>query len=169
MILDSNLVFDPSGTAITVSAASTNVLDMGITGAIPTVQGRDIGIGYDQKLVIYGNNAFAAGGAATLNIQLQAAPDNGSGAPGTYVTLAETGALSIAQLNAGTPGDGGIGTKLFPIDVPPAQIALLAPRFYRLNYVVATGPFTAGTIVAYLAPWRSDMVTYPRNFSLAGA
>lgn len=173
MILDNNLIFDPRGTAITVTAVSTNVLDMGLLGI--TGNGRDIGIGQDggMRLAIYSNGLFAAAGAGTLEIQVQGAPDNGSGSPGTYVTYASSGALSLAQLNSfvGT----GNSVKLFPIALPPAEAGAAnsgfnppLPRFYRLNYVVATGPMTAGAIEAYLTNNRDDMVTYPSGFSTAG-
>ena len=167
-ILDSNLIFDPAGTAITASAASTNILDMGITNGIGG-NVRDMGIGDSPSLtlIILSNGLFAAGGAATLNIQIQGAPDNGSGAPGTYTTYAESAPLSIATLNAFV-GSTAQGVKLFPVDLPVREAGSPLPRFYRLNYVVATGPFTAGTLQAYLAPWREDGVAYQSGFSTAG-
>jgi hypothetical protein len=161
MIIDSLLTFDPAGTAITVSAASTNVLDMGVNGDIPAVQGRDIGISGMLKLLILSSRTFAAAGAATLNIQVQGAPDAGSNTPGTYVTFVESGLLSIAQLNAGAALDAG--WKLLPIAFPAAPNDLVGnvPRFFRLNYVVATGPFTAGTLTAYLTEGLQQNVIYP--------
>lgn len=167
-ILDANLIFDPAGTAVTATAVSTNVLDMGITNGIGS-SARDMGIGDDPalKLLILSNGLFAAAGAGTLNIQLQGAPDNGSGAPGTYTTYAESGALSIAQLNAFI-GSVAAGVKLFPIDLPHREAGSAVPRYYRLNYIVATGPFTAGTLQAYMVIWRDDPLSYPSGFSVAG-
>ena len=150
MILDGQNLFEPlTGTAITSSAASTNVIDLSVE--------RDMGVGSPslKLLVVTGAAAFTAAGAATLNIQFQGAPDNGSGGQGTYVTLAESGTIAKALLTA--------STLLFSIDVPryfPTNWKLapndessssLMPRFYRLNYVVATGPFTAGSLIAGLA------------------
>lgn len=168
MILDSNLIFDPRGTAITATAVSTNVIDDGIVGQIGN--GRDLGIGAEGalRLLILSSGTFTAGGAATLTIDIQGAPDNGSGAPGTYVTYASSGPLSLAQLNA-FPGSVAQSVKLFPIDLPVREAGVTAmPRFYRLNYTVATGPFTAGTIEAYLTNNRDDMALYPSGFTTAG-
>ena len=154
MILDSNLFFDPAGTAITVSAPSTNVLDMGV--------GRDIGIGPDIKVTVISNKLFAAAGGATLQIQVQGAPDNGSGAPGTYDTYAETEALSIAQLN--DPNVQNI--SLVGFDMPERAQGDAPPRFYRLNYVVGTGPFTAGAVQAFLSTARDQLPFYPSGFTV---
>lgn len=151
MILDSQLNFDPLGTAITAGGASTNVLDM--------VNPRDMAIGTPLKLLIVGSNTFAAAGAATLNIQLQGSPDNA-----TWVTYMETGALSIAQLNS-------LSAALDDIDLwgtyVPSRTGVL-PRYYRLNYVVATGPFTAGTVGAWFGLINMDQgAYYPSGFNPA--
>jgi hypothetical protein len=159
MILDTQLQFS-AAQAITVTAPSTNVIDVGIPSGLPPVpQGEDIGPGGWLKLMIISNAAFAASGAATLQISLQVAPDNGSGSPGTYYDLANSDPLSISQLN--TSFNNATAVRLFPIEVPPAPggIANL-PRFYRLNFTVATGPFTAGTITAYLCDGLENWVTY---------
>lgn len=174
MILDSTLQFDPAGTAITASAASTNVLDLGINSGVPNSAAgggaRDLGIGDDPalKLLIISNGAFAsADGTATLNIQFQGAPDNGSGAPGTYTTYAESGALTITQLNS-YPGGVAQGVKLFRIDVPEREAGSPLPRYYRLNYVVGTENFTAGTVQAYMTTNVDASPAYPSGFSTAG-
>lgn len=150
MILDGLLSFNTVGTpqAITVTAPSDNVLDM--------KNGRDMGIGDNPalKLAIYVTESLL-GNAGTLQIQVQAAPDNGSGSPGAYVTLAESRAYAIADLTK--------GAKLFPIDLPhrdPSQLASF-PRFYRLNYVVGAGPFTSGSVDAKLVLDRQDSAQYP--------
>lgn len=157
MILDGNLMFSTpaSPQAITVTAASTNIIDL--------LNPRDLGIGDDPalKLACLVTTAFTAGGAATLTVQFQGAPDNGSGAPGTYVTYAESRAYAVAELL--------LGSKLLPIDVPHRDPTLLVtfPRFYRLNYVVATGPMTAGAIVAGIVIDRQDSAQYPAGLVVA--
>lgn len=155
MLLDSNLTFDPSGTAITVSAASTNTIDASV--------GRDLGIGRDLKVTVTSDGLFAAAGAATLQIQLQGAPDNGSGAPGTWDTYAETEALSSAQLNE----TGVQGISLTGFDLPERTPGGKLPRFYRLYYTVATGPFTAGSVQAFINLSRDQLVDYPSGFTVA--
>lgn len=168
MILDKLLEFDPAGTAITATAASTNIFDLAGPGipANAAKPGRDMGIagaGVALKIMVAVQQTFTAGGAATLNVQAQGAPDNGAGAPGAYVTYAETGVLALAQLV--------VGNRIFDSDWPrpiptPITPALL-PRFIRLNYVVATGPMTAGTVQAELVLGRDDPVYYPAGFTVA--
>jgi hypothetical protein len=96
MIRDAYLVFDPAATAITVTAVSTNVLDMGVA--------RDMGIGRIQgKILALVGTQFTSGTAtATMNVQLQGAPDSGAGVPGVYQTIVESGTIPLGQLSANT-------------------------------------------------------------------
>lgn len=71
MILDKLLMFSEAQ-AVTASAASTDVIDLGpIDGTR-----RDIGVGYPLEFWANVNTTATAGGAATLNVQLQTSPDN---------------------------------------------------------------------------------------------
>ena len=156
MILDSLLMFSTPAApqAITVTAPSTNIIDL--------LNPRDLGIGDNPalKLACLVTTALI-GNAGTLTVQFQGAPDNGSGAPGTYVTYAESRAYAIADLI--------IGAKLLPIDVPHRDPSLTTtfPRFYRLNYVVGAGPFTAGAVVAGLVLDRQDSAQYPAGLTIS--
>ena len=158
--------------AITVTAASTNVFDVTGAGAgnapamigangVNTALGYDIGAGDGQVrptvLVSIGVNGTGAG---TIQIQLQAAPDNGSYSPGSYVTIVQTDAIVGTALDAG---------QLIEIPVPPVPPAFSGlPRFYRLNYVVAG---TAGvTLTANLLlnpPEIRTATIYGSNFQVA--
>lgn len=113
--------------AVTVTAASTNVIDTGAAGdvlsGVPAVY-----------LVIRVGTAATAAGAATVNFQLQTDSDV---AFGTAVTLFDSGAIGKAALTANT----WIVRIALPIGVK---------QYLRLNYVVATGPLTAGTFDAFL-------------------
>lgn len=165
MLIDKLLEFDPNPTAITVTAVSTNVLDLHGASLIPapsaTVKpGRDMGIGAAlgamPKLMVLVVETFTAVGAGTLQVQVQGAPDNGAGAEGAYATYAETPAIGKATLVA--------GVRIFDIDLPrmiptPPTPALM-PRFIRLNYIVATGPMTAGKVCSELVLGRDDNPQY---------
>ncbi len=162
MIIDSNLKFNDSQ-AITATAASTNVLDL--------LNARDLGVGdNDLNVMVISDGTFAsADGTATLNIQFQGAPDNGSGAPGTYTTYAETGVLTQTQLNS-----GGAGAVLLPIEVPARAVmgdtgnGTVLPRFYRLNYVNGTEVFSAGHITFAGIVLDAERPTqYPSGFTVA--
>lgn len=149
MTLDANLLFDPSGTAITTTQPSTNTLDLG--------QARDLGIGGPQLDVeILIQQTFAAAGAATLNVQIQSSVDNAA-----WSTLVESSPIAVADLTAGRQ----ILRLALPAD-QPAQTAGVG-RYLRLNYVVATGPFTAGQVFAALVLDRPSQPAYPSGFSAA--
>jgi|SRR5579863_9188814 len=170
MILDVNALLSQAQ-AITVSAASTGVYDtagLGVGQAVKNIFGNvtnfgaDIGAGgplasAPQLIVIVGT-AFAASGAGTLQVQLQAAPDtSNSGTPGTYQTIAQTDTYALATLSA--------GAVIAKFTVPERYAGSNFPRFYRLNYVVGTGPMTGGTIAfAGLLTGIDDLTVGPANY-----
>lgn len=125
MILDKLLMFSEAQ-AVTASAASTDVIDLApIDGTR-----RDIGVGYPLEFWANVNNTATAAGAATLNVQLQTSPDNS-----TWTTLYDSGTLALAALTA--------GKRLFSAKVPAG-----VQRYLRVNYVVGTGPLTAGAFTS---------------------
>lgn len=146
MIVDGNLIFDNPGVAITnATVQSNNVIDLGVA--------RDIGAGDDPslKLAVIVGAAFTTSNSATLNIQLQASPDDSN-----WTTIIETGPLTAAQLLA--------NIKVFKTDVPLTGIA---NRYLRLQYVVAASTaFTAGNIgFAGIVLNRSDILNYPSGIN----
>lgn len=164
--LDATLLLS-NAQAITTTANSTTIYD--VTGAgsgnAPTMTfgtgpiGDDIGNG---KTVFAEFNVTTAGtGAGTISVAIQAAPDNGSNAPGTYTTLSTSAAFVGTALVA--------GAQIF---LPVPAFALVAPaeglpRFYRFVYTVsgsATASFTAGIL---LDPNRGYVGTqYGKGFSV---
>src|SRR5437879_604590 len=109
------------------STASTNIIDLGIA--------RDIGGAVAEQLMLLCQvaTAFTSGGSATLQVQFQTAPDNGSGAPGAWSTLAQSDVIPVASLVQ--------SYKFLPVDVPGGSL-----RFIRLNYVIATAVMTGGVL-----------------------
>lgn len=160
-MIDANGLFDgtfnpPAGTALTVTRASTNVIDL--------LAGRDVGAGiaYDQEIHVDVMQNFT--GAGTLQVQVQEAPDAGGGVPGTYYTIAETDNIALANLTVGAR----IARYAWPVIQQnyPAGDAN-PPRYLRLNYVVTGGPFTGGSLMAYLNADREERLIYRANYTVA--
>lgn len=166
MIFDNQLLFS-NLQVVTVTAPSTVAIDLqgglAINHGVSTVFGEDIGRGDGvaiPKLACFVGAAFTAGGAATLQVQLQAAPDDGTGNPGTYITYTETPAIAVAGLVA--------GFKIAAFDWPQVPMGVALPRYLRLNYIVATGPMLTGTVFAGLVLQRADnnVGAYPEAFAV---
>jgi hypothetical protein len=168
MILDALQQFD-SASSLAIAAgtqASANVLDYGITSGIPTSANgggaRDMGIGDDPalKLLVQVGTTFTSAGAATLSVAIQGAPDNGSGAPGTFVTWWVSPAYALAALNA--------GSRLLDMDFPRPPDGVVVPRYVRLLYTVGAATLTAGTINAYVVLDRDDQMYNSTDNSVLG-
>ncbi|ABY97655.1 hypothetical protein HMH05_25935 [Pseudomonas sp. SbB1] len=148
MITDKlNMFSGLAGQAVTASAASTDVIDLG-----PLTHGntrRDIGAGEPLFLVVCVLLAAAAAGAATVNFQLQTSDDNA-----TWVTLYDSGAKALADL--------AVGKQPVAVGLPRG-----VRRYLRLNYSVGTGPLTAGTFWAGLVKDVQDTATYASGFVVA--
>jgi len=172
-----NLVQFRTEQALTWNAGSTNIYDVtgagsgnapnmigGVTSSGNALIGFDIGTGDGfaiPEVYVDVSTSFVSGGGATLTVQLQAAPDNGSNAPGTYVTIFQSAALTVAQLTS-------TASLQFQVpEVPPSTFGEAQPRFYRLNYVVATSTFSAGALNANIVLNPSNgtkMQNYPSNY-----
>ena len=160
MIQDSLLLFSSAQdlSQVVGTYASTNVIDFGLgTTAAPGIPSlangggaRDMGVGDKPaiKVCVSVNEAFASAGAATLQVHFQGAPDNGAGAPDTFVTWYSTMLYALADLAQ--------GARLMDIDMPRPPSGEPMPRFVRLLYQVATATTTAGTCDASLVLDRID-------------
>jgi hypothetical protein len=80
---------------------------------------------------------------------VEGAPDNGSGAPGTFNIMAQSDVFAKTLLIA--------GARLLDIDMPRPQPAQPLPRFIKLVYIIGTATTTAGNITAYLVLDRHDL------------
>ena len=88
---------------------------------------------------------FTSGGAATLQVQLQYAPDS-SGSTGPFATVAESVAHAMAVLKAGAEL---LRIKLPPMTPSPATGSAL-PKFIQMNYVIGSFNMTGGAIAAFI-------------------
>jgi hypothetical protein len=140
MLIDKQNQFSDAQ-AVTTTAVSTNVIDLGVA--------RDIGGAVTEQLMLLCEvvTAFTAGGAATMTVQFQTSPDNSS-----WSILAQSDAIPVASLVQ--------GYKFLPNELPGGT-----SRYIRLNYVVATGPMTAGAISAALVPSLDVQPNYARGYT----
>lgn len=166
MILDNFLLFTGTSNGSTETLASgantdspttgtqvsANVVDLGLSGIPTSANGggaRDIGIGDSPalELLIQAVAAFTDG--TSLAINLQGAPDNGSGAPGSWTTMWTSGAIIEANLD--------VGAQLANVTVPMVVPGQPLPRFLRLQYVTV-GTHVLGTIVGGIVLDRFDTI-----------
>ena len=143
MLMDLQSMFSDKQ-AITVTAASTNVIDFGAAGTPKHAKAavtRDIGKGRPIPIMVMVNQTFTdVGSDGTLTIALQVDDDEAFGSATTV--LSQT--FALATLVA--------GAKLPPFYVPEG----VDERYARLNYTVASGPMTAGKITAGLVFGKSN-------------
>lgn len=124
MIIDAQNLFSDDQ-AITASAASTNVIDLGAYGYGDHDGPRR------AKILCQVTEAFTADGAATLTVAVK----TGTTAS-TDTTVITTAAIGKASLVAGYQ---------FTVEV---LLPSSTSRYLDLYYTVATGPMTAGKITA---------------------
>lgn len=143
MILDKDNLFSDAQ-AVTATAASTNVIDLGTA--------RDIGNGEPLEILVVANETFdSAADGASLTISVETDSDEGFG---TAVTVQESVSIPEADLAA--------GEQVFKVKLASADFS----RYVRLNYTVAGENFTAGTLTAGLILDRQNYKTYPSGFSV---
>jgi hypothetical protein len=133
MIFSKKLLFS-NGQAVTATAVSTNVIDLGATGTVPyspAALKANVGNGASVPVDIQVVEAFA--GITSLQVEFQVAADEAFTSP---TVVAVTPAVPVASLVAGYK---------FVIDKIPVGTN---KRYMRLNYVVAGGPGSAGKITA---------------------
>lgn len=167
MILDRFLQFSSAQNLAQVvgTYVSDDIIDLHISGipVLANLQGaRDMGIGDRPalKLLVQVITAFTSGGAGTLQVALQGATDNGSGAPATYSTWWLSPAYALATLNA--------GSRLYNMDMPRPPDGIAIPRFLRMAYIVAGATMTAGTVSSFIVIDRDDQMYQSTDNSILG-
>ena len=161
MILDALLTFSNglggapqfTDSPTTGTQVSSNVIDLGVINGIPSYANgggaRDIGTGDDPSLKLSAVVTTAFLNGTSLQLTLQGAADNGSGAPGSYTTMWTGPAVLEATLL--------VGCQLANIDVPRPVPGQALPCFLRLQYV-NVGTHTAGALEAQIVIDRDDQV-----------
>lgn len=136
-IMDRELTFSLAQ-AVTATAASTDYYDQQVAGNILALAPMWLQVSFDE--------AATAAGAATVTVQLQCDDNPAFSSPKTVATSA---ALALADM---APGKAPV---LLPL---PAS---LDERYIRVNYVVATGPLTAGKFTSTITDKPQSNKPYP--------
>lgn len=129
--------------AITGSAASSNVIDLGAPGTVlnaPYPLNRDIGRGTPIPLLIQVTTAFAT--LTSLKVKIESSDTEAF--DGQVDTVLESEAIPVAQLIAGYQ---------FPIHFIPKGVK---HRYVRLYYTVAGSNATAGAVSAGITMGNQD-------------
>lgn len=141
MIIDKQSEYSDAQ-AVTVSAASTNVVDHGVG---------DAGIGEPGVyLVVNCVEDVTAAGAATVQFTLQT---DGDSAFGSATDVIQTAAIGKADLTA--------GTRVCAFKLPVGM-----ERYSRVYYTVGTGPLTAGKFDAVLVHDIENNPAYAIGYSV---
>lgn len=139
----------------TGTQVASNIIDLGVTSGVPSSAAgggaRDIGVGDDPMLKLSAICTTAFAGGTSLQLQLQGAPDNGSGAPSaSWTTMWTSPAILLAFLV--------LGAQLSNVDVPRVVFGQPIPRFLRLNFI-SVGTFTGGgSVEANIVTDRDDQI-----------
>lgn len=148
----------------TGAQTSSFQLDIGIGSAtnpaIPSSAAgggaRDLGIGDDPALKLMVDITVTFTGGTSLGINLQGAPDNGSGAPGAFTTMYTGPVVAVASMIQ--------GTRMADVDLPRQVPGQPLPRYLQLAYAI-TGTFGAGKLEAALVLDRNDQPYQANAFS----
>lgn len=129
--------------AVTASAASTNVIDLGAPGTVLGATyglNRDIGRGKEIPLLVQVTEDFAT--LASLKVGIESSDTEAFG--GQVDTVLESPAIPVAKLKAGYQ---------FPIHVIPKGVH---HRYVRLKYTISGSSATAGKVTAGITGGNQD-------------
>lgn len=138
---------------LTITAISTNVIDLtqGVTSPA-TLTLIDIGTGEDVYLVIQVDVALTSAGATTCTFTLESdSTADLATSPTVHYTSA---AIPKATLVA--------GYEVLKLKLPAGSYE----RYLGVRYTVATGPFTGGSVSAFLTNDVQAQTNYPVGFSV---
>lgn len=134
MITDKNLRVS-TDQAVTATAVSSDTIDLS--------QARDIGEGKDLYMNFAVTEAATAAGAATVEFQVIASDAAALSSP---TVIGSSGAIAKTALTLGA----NIAVRINP------RIGSLGQRYIGANYVVSTGPLTAGKFTADIVETIQD-------------
>lgn len=142
MFQDAHALFS-SEQALTASAASTNLMDLGA--------GRRIGTGQDLYCVVQVTTAFTdAGSDSTITVTIQQDTTAAFSSATTIQTIGTFAALSA------------VGSQLIVKLQPEVQ----TEQYIRLYYTAANGDLTTGAVTAFLTTDIDAWTAYANNYTI---
>ena len=143
MILDSQLLFSDAQ-ALTVTAASTNSVDFGLT--------KDLGLGEEIWIALNVDVAFTdADSDSTITVTLEVDDNAAFSSPTVAQTLGVFGALSA------------VGAVIFARIQPGA----VTERYAQLRYTTTNGALTTGSVTAAVVTDIQKQVIYPKGYVIS--
>jgi hypothetical protein len=142
MITDAHMQFSTAQT-VTTTAVSTNTVDQGPQG---------LGIADELAVAFTVTEAVTAAGAATVTFQIITSDSASLTSP---TVVAQTGAIGKAELTLG---------KQLSLRMPKVASLATPQRYLGVQYLVGTGPLTAGKFSAattQVAPVAAGSQIYP--------
>lgn len=146
MILDKQMLFSDAQ-AVTTTAASTNIMDLGPMHADNT--DRDIGQGSTMRLVIITDTAAQSTAGSTVTFSLE------TSATATFssaTALWTSAAIAKATLVA--------GYEVASIPLPKGFL-----KYARVKYTVATADLTTGAFTAFICKDSQDNKSYANAYT----
>lgn len=132
---------------------ATNIVDLGVINGLPSSANgggaRNLGVGDHPALKLSAIATVAFSGGTSLQLQLQGAPDNGSGSPGSWTPMWTSGAIVEANLDA--------GQQLANVDLPRPVPGQPLPRYLKLTFI-SVGTHGAGSVEAQIVIDRDDQI-----------
>jgi hypothetical protein len=137
----------------TGTTVASNIIDLSVIAGIPTsangAGARDLGVGDRPMLKLSAITIAAFTTGSTLQLELSGAPDNGSGAPGSYTVMWTSPAFASVI---------GAGHQLANVDLPRVIDGQVLPRYLRLRFIQGATANTTGTIEANIVIDRFDQI-----------
>ena len=138
--------------AVTSTAISTNVIDLGATNTL-----KDIGLGEPVYLVILTNTTCTDSGSdATVTFSLES--DSTANLATSATVHWTTAALAFATYATA-------GTVVAAVALP---VGKTYERYLGVRYTVASGPLTAGAFDAFLVKDLQQFSAYAKNYTNNG-
>lgn len=160
MIIDGQNIFSQAQ-AVTASAISTNVIDLGLNNAVAAT-GRDIGTGANIYLVVILTVAMTDSGSdSTVDVSLES---DSTADLATSATVHSRMPNPAASSTVATPTFSAVSaagsTRI--VRVPPLGTM---EQFLGVRYTVAGGSLSAGSFWAFLTTGIDAQRIYASNYS----